>query len=223
MRIRAIIHSSLYSSVSECVVEVDDEISIEELIGIEELHCGFSDLSEYYPLSGKFSFNNFYLPFIITDHRIKYDVPFSEAKLTDFLQTHNVNDGSIHILTDLVQAGGPGYLSLTEIWNSTVTILESIAMLMTISGYSLRTFVDWFCSIFKKRKVKPQTIMDIIYSRTCWNHYELAELMEIESDRARDMLKVFGFEYDKSRMQYVQSENIEEIKKKLTAIPAYQI
>ena len=51
-----------------------------------------------------------------------------------------------------------------------------------------------------------------------WNHHELASLLDIETDRAKGMLKVFGYRYDNSKKIYTQREDIDEIKSKLSDV-----
>lgn len=113
---------------------------------------------------------------------------------------------------------GPGLCDLEQMWESALQVLGTIAVFCSVSGYSLKDFIHWFCKLFQKRKKKPHTVFDIIYSRPMWNHHELASLLDIETDRAKGMLKVFGYRYDNSKKIYTQREDIDEIKSKLSDV-----
>ena len=56
-----------------------------------------------------------------------------------------------------------------------------------------------------------------------WNHHELASLLDIEPDRAKDLLKVFGYQYDNSKMLYTQRDDVDEIKSKLVDVKSLDI
>ena len=56
-----------------------------------------------------------------------------------------------------------------------------------------------------------------------WNHHDLASLLDIETDRAKDMLEVFGYRYDNSKKLYTQREDVDEIKSKLSDVKSLDI
>lgn len=65
----------------------------------------------------------------------------------------------------------------------------------------------------------PNIIFDIVYSRAQWNHYDLAERLDFEPEKAKELLKLLGYTYDRKKMLYVQSEHIDEIQKQWENIP----
>ena len=163
------------------------------------------------------------MPFVISGGHILYDVPFEEAKVTDFIATMGLEDHEIEITTGIPWAGGPGFCDLGQMWESALQILGTIAVFCSVSGYSLKDSIHWLCDLFQKRKKKPHTVFDIIYSRPMWNHHELASLLDIEPDRAKDLLKVFGYQYDNSKMLYTQRDDVDEIKSKLVDVKSLDI
>ena len=216
MTITIFIQNELSNETRQVTVTLNDEASISELLNAAD--CGIGDFSEYYAFSSMLSRIDASLPFLISDGQLLYDVPFNQAKVVDFVKTFGLDGKVIELDTGYPMAGGPGLVSLKQIWESAKPILEGIAIFCSIGGLSVPELIKWFCTLFQKRERTPHTCFDIIYSRTMWNHHELASLLEIEVDRTKKLLQVFGFEYDQQKGIYVQSENVEEINKKLTNI-----
>ena len=202
-------------------VTISDDATISEML--QMAGCGIGDLSRYYEFSGDFSYSDAFFPFLIVDNQIVYDIPYEEAKVLDFINTFDLAGKVIQIETGYTWAGGPDWCTLTQMWESAKPILENIAILCSISGMSVIGLVKWFCELFKSRKRTPQVCFDIIYSRTKWNHYDLASLLEIEPERAKELLKAFGFIYDNSKKLYIQGELTPQIKEKLTNVKGLDI
>ena len=198
-------------------IEIEENLSIRDMLDIIE--CGFADLSKYYPLSGVFSWNDAYFPYILTGDRIRFNVPFREATVSDFLETHNFCNGEIHIITGLVQAGGPGFLSWDVIWDA----LNNIAIFCSISGGNIKSIFEWIKSRFVKKEVSPHTLYDIIFARSCWNHNELAELLDMPLEETKHLLKGFGYVYDRKAMMYIPSEHATEIKEKIQGLQVHDV
>ena len=203
------------------VIILDDDATIQQLLNA--VGCMNADLSHYYPFSGVFTWNDPLLPYLFTDGKAIYFVPFEKAKVKDFLHTHNISDDTIHITTDYPWAGGPGFLPLEEIWESVFPILTIIATFVTISGFSLRDLFCYLQNHFLPEQQPPQTCFDIIFSRKRWNSSELAELLDLEQERAKELLKAFGYLYVPKQQQYIQGEKSEEIRRKLSDVKALDI
>lgn len=217
MKINVKIKNVLFdtSNIKEYDVLISEKATIQDLI--IETGYGTADLSEYYHFSGEFSWNEAFLPYIISNNIVYYDVPYTIAKVTDFLSTHNIKDNSIQIIVGYPQAGGIGCMELAEIWAQVYPVLEQIAVILDILVASIDT-IKWFIKLFSKRKRSPQSCFDIIYSRKNWNHFELAALLNIPKDKAKELLKLLGYKYNPKLMQYVQDKDIENIKEELRKI-----
>ena len=201
-------------------IEIEENLSIRDMLDIIE--CGFADLSKYYSLSGVFSWNDAYFPYIFTGDKIRFNVPFREATVSDFLKTHNISNNEIHITTGLVQAGGLGFLPWDEIWDA----LNKIAIICTISGvsiFSVKSIFDGIRSRFVKREIPPHSLHDVIFTRSCWNHNELAELLDMPLEETKHLLKGFGYVYDRKAMMYIPGEHAQEIKDKIKGLQVHDI
>lgn len=222
MKIRAEIKNIALdeSAVIEKIVEIDENATLENLIC--ELECGWADLSEYYEFSGVLTWNTDVLPYAIVGYKIVYDVPFSETKVSDFIKTHSIKNETFYITVGYPWAGGPGFITLLEMWDNAYPVLEQIAVLLTL-GIAAKDVIKWFCHIFKKREQTPQVCFDIIFSRNQWNHFELAGLLDVPEEKAKELLKLFGYQYDRVQMQYIQGEQTLEIKQKLLSIETRDI
>ncbi len=201
-------------------IDIDEDLSVQDML--DAIECGFADLSKYYSLSGVFSRNDAYFPYIFTGDKICFNVPFRETSVSDFLKTHNIPNNKIHIITGLVQAGGPGFLPWDEIWDA----LNKIAIICTISGVSVlsvKSIFDGIRSRFAKREIPPHSLHDVIFTRSCWNHNELAEFLDMPIEETKHLLKGFGYVYDRQTMMYVPGEHAKEIKEKIQGLQVHDI
>lgn len=228
MEIRVIFKNVMFqydSSVSckerEFVSQIDASTTLSQLF--ESAEEWFADLSEYYYLSGVFSFNTPCIPYVIDSNGIvKWDVLFQDTKVADFVSTHKIENGTIIAKVGYVQAGGPGFIELAEIWSLIYPIIEQFVTLIGLS-----TIVGgagkWVHSLLKKKAVPPQSYFDLIFSRQQWNHFEFAKKLEIEPDKAKQLLKIFGYKYCSSEMSYIQQENSLALREKLSQINVLDI
>lgn len=208
-------------TVENITVSIQEGTTITELL--TEAGAGWADLSKYYPYSGFLSFNLEFVPFIVSEGQILYDVPFEKVNVVDFLDTHSIAAQEIEIHTGYPWSGGVGPADLATIWNSVYPVLETWSMFASITGFALKDLVKYLRSVFEKRKKPPQVCFDVIYSRTMWNHHELASMLQIEPDRTKQFLRVLGYEYDQSKKIFIASEKVPEIKEKLTNVKSLDI
>lgn len=206
---------------SKTTVSLNDDTTISELLSA--IGVGTAEFPMYYPFSRSLQFGDPFLPFLISGGHILYDDPFEEAKVKDFIVTMDLPDQEIEIAIGIPWVGGPGLCDIELMWESALQVLGTIAVICSVSGYSMKDSIHWFCNLFQKRKKKPHTVFDIIYSRPMWNHYEIASLLDIELDRAKDLLKVFGYQYDNSKKLYTQREDVDEIKSKIVDVKSLDI
>lgn len=198
----------------EFIANYDENTTISELFDKAGQPC--ADLSEYYYLSGKFSFNERYVPYIIkSEGNAEWNVPFDKVRVIDFIYTHGINNNAIVAKTGYPQAGGPGFKELSEIWTNIYPIIDQIVTVVGL-GSILVAAGKWINSKFKSKEVPPQSYFDLIFSRREWNHFELAELIEISKDDAKKLLQIFGYKYDRSMRMYVQQNISLELREKLS-------
>lgn len=222
MEIKVLVHNIVLegSQTKECAVQADKNTTIQELLN--SIDCGIADLSEYYEFSGVFTWNTTCLPYIISNNEIIYDVPYSEAHLLDFIQTHSIQDNTIRIVIGYPQAGGPGFIELAQLWKQIYPILEQTELLLSLGIIAVGA-AKRLCNLFKKRKRSPQVCFDIVFSRKRWNHFELAEYLNLSDTEAKNLLILCGYEYDHKLIQYIQSNRTDELKQKLTDVQVRDI
>jgi len=194
--------------------EVPENATIQDLLQVSG-HGEIADLSDYYPLSGAGSWGENYFPYLFVNGKAAYGVLFQDAKIVDFLNTHNITDNTIRVTVEFPLAGGFGAGELLEFWDSIYPALEQIAVICTITGISLKSLFDYLKKHFIKRDQAPQVCFDIVLSRKQWNSSELSSLLDITPDKAKNLLKLCDYQYDRVKMQYIQGEHAEEIKEKL--------
>jgi len=178
------------------LIEVDDSSTIGDFITT-------GDLSEYYPLSGTYTFNTISLPYIINSNdEVEWDVLYNDAKVLDFIRTHNIHSHTIIVKDGYIQAGGPGFKELAAIWQQIYPIIDGFVTLVGF-GIIVGGAGAWVHSLFKKRST-PHAQFCLLFSRTSWHSSELAQKLGIGNDEAKQLLKLFGYKYDNKSAQYVQ-------------------
>lgn len=228
MEIRVVLYDVLheYNHTSESeriefVTNFDNDTTLEEIF--ESAGHPYADLSEYYYLSGAFSFNTRSLPFIINSSgRIDWNISYQEAKIIDFIATHHIKNNVITAKIGLIQTGGAGSIDLIDIWNLVYPVLDQIKTIFELGAASI-TMGKWVHSLFHNKDIPPQSYFDLIFSRSNWNHFDLAELIDISPDNARNLLKAFGYIYDKNKHMYVQQSSSLELREKISKINVLKI
>lgn len=199
----------------EQYIEIDENTTLADAVGA-------ADLSQYYPLSGAFSFNDKIVPYIISGKKVLWNQGYENVKVIDFLKTHNIETGILTARGGYPQAGGPGFLSLVEIWESLYPVLEQIATVAGVAGLALEAWKR-IAALFQKKEVPPQPIFDVIYSRKKWNHFELSELLDISPDDAKEFLRVAAYQYDRTIMMYVQQPEAAIVREKIWGVKIHDI
>ena len=179
-----------FPTVTEKKVEISPDSSIQDLL--DKVNSSLADLSDYYEFSGDFSWNTSSFPYKVSNGIVVDEPLFSETTIQEFFDTHAISDNTVHITVGYPQAGGPGFLDIAEIWNNTWHVLEAISVLCTLSGVNIPQIIAKFGDYVLKKNRKPQIAFDIIYSRDCWNHFELAELLEMSCEETKNLLSFFG-------------------------------
>lgn len=219
--IRVIITNVLYGTAEEETVPAwEKEVEIDEHTTLAEL-VGLADLSHYYPLSGVFSWNSQEIPYVVSDGTVRWNQPYSQVRVSDFIRTHQIQDSVLYAEGGYPQAGGPGFLPLMELWEAAYPVIEQILTIVEIGGLAIGAG-KWAASLFRKKGVPPQTCFDFLFSREKWNAFELAELLEIMPEEAKKLLDVSGYRYDRSIMMYVQQPEALDMKEKLGKVNVHE-
>lgn len=219
MEIKLVFQNVMYGYVGnepefeERIIEVDEEATIGQLFTV-------GDLSEYYPLSGAYSFNSTFLPYVINSHdEVTWDVLYDNARVIDFIRTHNIVDCTINVKIGYVQAGGPGFKELYEVWQLLYPIIDTFN---TVAGSAviIGSAGKWLQSLFNSRKLRhaPHSQIDLLFSRERWSSAELSQKLEINNEDAKNLLRLFRYEFDKHSMQYVQQPASLELREKLLIV-----
>lgn len=217
MEVEIVFRNMMYGFIEDQPEYQRKQFEINDTTTISQLFTK-GDLSDYYPLSGVYSFNSTFLPYIINSQgKVIWDIPYDDAKVIDFIRTHNIVDNRINVRTGYVQAGGPGFKELLEVWQLLYPILDAFntaAGSVAIIGSA----GSWIHSLFKKMKHAPHSQFDLLFSRDRWSSAELAQKLEISNDDAKNLLRLFKYEFDKSSRQYIQHPESLELREKLSSV-----
>ena len=67
--------------------------------------------------------------------------------------------------------------------------------------FGFLSFGKWLRYRFKK-KVEPNILIDFIISHESWNHFEFAKLLKISPNNAKNLLRGFGYKWNKNTQLY---------------------
>lgn len=223
MNLKVVFYNILYSfdptilqETTEYTMDIDDTTTLKLLI--ENAGVGIADLSEYYFLSGRFTWNTQIVPYVVNSSgAVEWDVSFQSIKVKDFLLTHGIENNTLIAKTGYPQAGGPGFKELNEIWQMIYPVLDGFATVVGVVGI-LNGVGKWVRSLFKQKDIPPQSYFDLLFSREMWNSSELAKMLDIEPENAKSLLKLFGYQYNTSKMLFVQQDVSHTLREKLSKI-----
>lgn len=177
------------------------------------LNAEFFTFSHYYRLSGYYWYN---FPFVIEGNdRLKWNVPYKEALVLDFIKTHQINGNTIETDYLIPETGGwfEGEVQreALELWIELKPIIIQV-LSTTKSIKDAYLLLRWLLSMFKSKKAPtPHALSDFFYTREMWNHYELAILLDVSPDYAKSLLVVFGFKWDAGKRIYVKDQKLADI------------
>lgn len=215
------VSSSEFLKSKECIMEFNGDTTIKELF--ERAGEPFADLSEYYYLSRPYALNSSCFPYIINSNgKVCWDIYYEKATVLEFLYTHDIEDRVLEAKTGYTQAGGPGFLDISQIWSAIYPIIDqfvNVVGLISIIGSAGK----WVHSLCNKKEISPQSYFDFIFSRNKWNHFELAEHLDINYEDAKQLLKILGYTYDRSKMIYNKQPCSDELREKLSKINVLDI
>lgn len=78
-------------------------------------------------------------------------------------------------------------------------------------------------SLFTQKNIQPLNGIDLIFSKSMWNHHELAINLDIASEQAKKLLKNFGYKYDNKKMMYVSQPISDELREKFLKVNVLDI
>lgn len=152
-----------------------------------------------------------YIKYIIsTDNKIYWNMKFEDIKIIDYLNTFQELP---YIWLDPMGLGSTGF-DYEEVWRIFIEVIESAWVLLGVygnfqTGMSLgKAIFNYFKKINNKSEIPftSDTYLDAIYSRNKWNAMELSEMLELDKEYTKDLLKIIGYEYNNNHKMYVLDE-----------------
>ncbi len=211
MELKIVLHNVFDETDTEYTFTGSDESTMQDVL--DYIGNPIPDFEVYYPLCYQWFLNSDYaLPFVFKNNRMVYDALFSETRVTTFLKTHCIENGTIQINTGYPQAGGVDF-DLVLLWDYLSPFLNNLAS-STLSAFVCAGIKAVFDK-FKKEKIPPQVFIDAVFSRQKWNPFELAEYLGVGITEAKNLLQMYQYEYDKTQRVYVQSQKTEQVRKEL--------
>jgi hypothetical protein len=206
------------------IVNLSDEATFGDLL----LNLGLYppgtevDLSRYYWYSdSSFSYTSgSHLPFVLVEGVVEWSPPFVKVKVRDFLTTHNIQNGEIHLLTGFPQAGGAGLVQIATQWDRFYPIVEQIVTgagflgLVYGAGKMAVTTGKWLAGKIHSKKsdslglqnVLPGSVVALVFSCTRWSARGLSAKAKIDEADAKGLLRLFMYKWDRKVQMYVKTE-----------------
>ena len=107
-----------------------------------------------------------------------------------------------------------GYFNaIVEFWNAIYPYLDQVGTVMGITGGTIG-FGMWIKKRFEK-KYTPKQFVNKVTEKELWNAHELALTLNITDDEAKNLLKGFGYKWDRKYSLYVKTDKTVEIIEKM--------
>jgi hypothetical protein len=158
------------------------------------------------------------LPYLIIKGRVEWNIPYSEALLSDFLRTHHINDkDGFRIVTGMPLSGGLGLPEITELWDMAIKYVVPILSIPALIEGVLALKDRMKKTISKQRIPTPLTISEFILSKGKWNYHDLARFLGLyeQSEIAKGLLKLLGYKWDPRLQMYVITKDCSSKAKKI--------
>ncbi|EHK2349162.1 hypothetical protein KCL53_002299 [Clostridium perfringens] len=212
-----------YPVITEDIIKINNETTLEDIFKYSNQEN--ADVSKYYKISGGYYFNRKILPYIKNkNNEVIWEPEYKNIKVLDFIFTHDIQDNTIYADTEITQAGGPELNDVSQLWNHCYPIIDQIVTVVCFYELSIK-LSNFIKGLFKGKKIEqvpPNSFIEFILSKDKWNHYELAEYMEITPEESKNLLKGFGYKWDNSKKIYINRNNLKEILEKFSKISIYK-
>lgn len=195
---------------------ISEDCTFSELMKELKLKGDAVGLEKYYPNSCDFmdSCPNI-LPYLLIDDKYAWNINTLEAKLKDFCHTHSmVEEKGLFVTSKQVVdiENGIDYLQyILDLWNH---YGDEISAALVLAGEIItkKELIKKLLHMFKENSLPaPCAVEEIILAREKWNHYELAEKLDIDPENAKMLLKGFGYKWSNHEMLYSRlDEDISE-------------
>lgn len=172
--------------------ECNDQISIMDICKQVISNGHFFSFEEYYGNSCLMAEYGV-LPYLISDGIIKWNVPYAEATLLDFINTHDIYDDTIHVSVDNVGGAGDFCNTLYQGWLSVKPLLD-------MAGYvcTCKSIYDGIKMAFgAKKKNKPlfNEFYKYVMKKDKWDIDDLWKQTGIPKENLVQYISLFGYEY----------------------------
>ena len=121
------------------------------------------------------------------------------------------NDFHIQIIPTTCAGGGFEYF--VDLWQTLYPYLDQVGTVLGIAGVAI-SFGVWVKNKFGNIYT-PKQFTEKITNKELWNVHELAVKLGITDNEAKNLLKGFGYKWDRHLSLYVKTETTVEILEKM--------
>ena len=131
-------------------ISIDENTTLSDAFSQIRSDMDIYYLGRYY---GDYDFSNA-CPYVITNGKVMWDVPFSEVSVQDFINTFDIDDRTIYVEVDCFATGGvtAGLFIIYKSWIAIVPVLDNIGR-----GCTVIAGIKFLKSLMTKRPGKAPT------------------------------------------------------------------
>lgn len=139
------------------------------------------------------------IPWVIADERLVIDADYDSVTVDDFLRSFQTEENTIHLTTNYTAAGGAELIAAGAV---VLFVLNALSSIEGTAQLGKRLKSVWAKLRGAGDGETALRYFDLVLSRDCWSHVELATLLEISAADAIAILTVLEYKFDSKQLLY---------------------
>lgn len=220
LKLRDVVHAADSDSYPGDILKkiiINDDTTIASIIEIAGLK--HADLSHYYNIY-RFYYARQLLPYLLTGAELKWQVPYAEATITDFMVTHGILDNTVTFEVGIPEAGGWELITdADKAWELAIRFIVTIQFIYFFVRWIYRLILASKLKKDKKKfQMQPDALFSLILSIDTWDVINFSKLTGFDEQTSKILLSVCGYKRHKKITIYTKTSNHEEAIQKLSEI-----
>lgn len=198
-------------------IKINHDTTIKAMLDMARLK--HADLSHYYGIYRVYYARQL-LPYVLTEARLDWLVPYTDATVIDFMHTHGIDDNTITIEVGIPEAGGWELLSVADkMWELAIRLIVTIQFMYYLTRWIYRLILARKLKNEKNKfNMQPDALFSLILSKDEWDINYFSKLTGFDVQTSKILIKVCGYQLDKKTRLYRKTINYKEAIEKLSEI-----
>lgn len=203
--------NNIQKEIEEYSFEFIEESTLFDIKSFLKVEKDLIDFPEYYDHPTQVYYFDQIIPYIEINNKVYFDVDLDKVKVVDFINTYNIKDeikldynfsamggGALHFSLEIIKVLLKVCGIIADIKGTSDFIEELNKRLLNHKGLTNKGF---------KNNHNSFSIFNYIYSSNNWNHFVLAEKLNLNKDITKDLLKISGYSWDNSKKLFIITED----------------